>query len=96
MERKTLGENGKSILIKGYFPEKKKTDCAVAVLAGGAYMMRTPHSGEKYAEFLVENGIAAFVADYRIKPFEFPYGPFRLYRGKILGRKNSCHSRRQI
>ena len=48
-------------------------------------MMRTPHSGEKYAEFLAENGIAAFVADYRIKPFEFPYGPFRLYRGKILG-----------
>jgi len=70
---KTLGENGKSIQIKGYFPEIKKSDCAVLVLAGGAYMMRTPHSGEKYAEFLAENGITAFVADYRVKPFGFPY-----------------------
>ena len=70
---KTLGENGKNIQIKGYFPDKKSSDCAVSVLAGGAYMMRTPHSGEKYAEFLAENGITAFVTDYRIKPFEFPY-----------------------
>lgn len=65
-------EHSGDIHIKSYIPDVKKSDGAVIVFAGGAYMMRTPHSGERYAEFLADVGITAFVVDYRIKPYGFP------------------------
>ena len=55
-----------------YKPENKKTDIAVVILPGGGYFHRAPHEGKDYAEFLAENGISAFVVDYRVKPHFFP------------------------
>ncbi len=58
--------------VTAYIPENKKTDCAVVILPGGGYAMRAEHEGKGYAEFLADNGICAFVADYRVFPHQFP------------------------
>lgn len=55
-----------------YIPENKKTDAAVVIFPGGGYSGRAAHEGKGYAEFLAENGITAFVCDYRVKPHRFP------------------------
>lgn len=55
-----------------YKPDVKKSDAAVVILPGGGYSHRAPHEGEGYAKFLAENGISAFVVDYRVKPHTFP------------------------
>ena len=58
--------------LTAYIPENKKSDGAVVILSGGAYFFRAEHEGKGYAEFLCENGICAFVADYRVSPHRFP------------------------
>lgn len=55
-----------------YKPDVKKSDAAVVILPGGGYSHRALHEGEGYAKFLAENGISAFVVDYRVKPHTFP------------------------
>lgn len=55
-----------------YKPDVKKSDAAVVILPGGGYCIRAPHEGEGYAKFLAENGISAFVVDYRVAPHHFP------------------------
>lgn len=50
-----------------YLPEKKKaTGAAFLVLPGGGYGHLSQHEGQGYAEWLVEQGIAAFVLKYRL------------------------------
>ena len=58
--------------ITAYIPENKKSDGAIMILPGGAYVGRAPHEGEGYAKFFAEHGITAFVCDYRVMPHEFP------------------------
>lgn len=58
--------------ITAYTPDVKKTDVAVIILPGGGYSGRAEHEGKGYAEFLNENGITAFVVDYRVSPHRFP------------------------
>lgn len=55
-----------------YLPEKKTSNIAVVIFPGGGYNQRAPHEGKGYAEFLCENGIAAFVCQYRVSPHRFP------------------------
>ena len=55
-----------------YKPDVKKTDAAIVIYPGGGYSRRAPHEGTAYAEFLAENGITAFVVDYRVAPHSFP------------------------
>lgn len=55
-----------------YKSENKKSPWSVVILPGGGYCGRAPHEGEGYAEFLNENGIDAFVVDYRVSPHRFP------------------------
>ncbi len=58
--------------IEVYIPEIKKSDCAIVILPGGGYTCRAPHEGEAYAKFFNENGIVAFVCNYRVSPHRFP------------------------
>ncbi len=58
--------------ITAYIPENKKSNAAVVILPGGGYHMRAAHEGEAYAKFFQENGICAFVCDYRVAPHRFP------------------------
>lgn len=59
--------------IEYYAPKCRKGRGAVVIFAGGAYRLRTRYEGQGYAEFLAENGIAAFEVTYRVKPTRFPY-----------------------
>ena len=58
--------------ITAYIPEKKKSDMAIVVFAGGGYWIRAPHEGEGYAKFLAENGYIAFDVAYRVAQHRFP------------------------
>lgn len=76
-ERMNLWENVPGLCkevptITAYVPANKTTDIAVVILPGGGYSGRAVHEGEGYAKFLNENGICAFVCDYRVSPHRFP------------------------
>ena len=43
------------------------------IFPGGGYSKRADHEGRGYAEYLNANGIDAFVVDYRVSPYRFPY-----------------------
>lgn len=58
--------------ITAYVPEHKTCDRAVIAFAGGAYNGRGDHEGDAYARFFADNGITAFVVDYRVNPHRFP------------------------
>lgn len=58
--------------ITAYIPDNKTSDGAVVILPGGGYRKRAPHEGKRYAEFLTDNGITAFVVEYRVAPHRFP------------------------
>ena len=70
--KNTPGMCEETPVITYYKPDNKKTDAAVVIFPGGAYKKRVSHEGKGYAEFLAENGISAFVVDYRVKPHSFP------------------------
>lgn len=55
-----------------YMPKEKKHSGAMVIFPGGGYHTRAEHEGKQYAEFLNENGICAFVCEYRVFPHEFP------------------------
>ena len=56
-----------------YYPAEQKThDGAVIIFPGGGYVHRAEHEGRGYAEFLNENGMDAFVVDYRVAPYTYP------------------------
>lgn len=59
-------------VIKYYKPENKCSGCAVVIFPGGGYEFRAPHEGDGYAEFFSQNGISAFVVEYRVAPHSFP------------------------
>lgn len=58
--------------ITHYAPKIMRSDAAILMFAGGAYCGRAEHEGRGYAEFFAENGINAFVVDYRVRPHYFP------------------------
>ncbi|MDD6214629.1 MAG: alpha/beta hydrolase [Firmicutes bacterium] len=76
-DKKNLWENTPGICdeiptITSYIPENKKSDAAIVIFPGGGYAIRAAHEGQGYAEFLAENGLCAFVVDYRVAPHKFP------------------------
>lgn len=58
--------------ITPYLPAEKKSRAAVVIFPGGGYAIRCGYEGKDYAEFLNENGISAFVVEYRVSPHRFP------------------------
>ena len=65
-----LWENGTTMTY--YKPENKTKRAAVVIFPGGGYWGRAEHEGKGYADFLNQNGITAFVVDYRVHPNRFP------------------------
>lgn len=65
---------GEEIPSMTYYPsESKSCAAAVVIFPGGGYSRRADHEGRGYAEYLNANGIDAFVVDYRVSPYRFPY-----------------------
>lgn len=63
------GENDVPTLT-AFLPEKK-SETAIVVCPGGAYWVLADHEGKDYAEFLSQNGIAAYVLRYRLGQFGY-------------------------
>ena len=59
--------------VTAYIPDDKKSDAAIVVFPGGGYAMLAEHEGDGYARFLAANGYTAFVCNYRVAPYGFPY-----------------------
>jgi acetyl esterase/lipase len=57
-----------------YLPAPDKASgAALLVFAGGSYAWRSSHEGEGYGRWLAEQGIAAFVVNYRISKDGYHY-----------------------
>lgn len=76
-------------IIQYYKPENKTTDMAVIIFPGGAYCSRAEHEGKGYAKFLNQNGISAFVVQYRVSPHLFPLPLLDARRGIKFVRYNA-------
>ncbi len=56
-----------------YYPAKEKRGAGTVIICpGGGYGIRAPHEGEGYALHFNENGLDAFVLNYRVVPNKFP------------------------
>jgi len=56
-----------------FLPQKRSTSTAVLVIPGGGYEhVAIGHEGFQIAGWLNTQGIAAFVLDYRVKPYHYP------------------------
>lgn len=65
---------GEEIPALTYYPtDGKRGRGTVIICPGGAYRLRAPHEGVDYARYLNSIGLDAFVLDYRVKPYTFPY-----------------------
>ena len=49
-----------------------RTPGAILVCAGGGFAIKAPHEGWPICAWLNENGIAAFLLDYRLNPYLLP------------------------
>lgn len=45
--------------------------CAMVVCPGGGYHFKAPHEGGPVAEMLANNGVSAYVLDYRVAPCHY-------------------------
>jgi acetyl esterase/lipase len=56
-----------------FLPRKRSTSAAVLVIPGGGYEhVAIGHEGFQLATWLNAQGMAAFVLDYRVKPYRYP------------------------
>ncbi len=55
-----------------YKTTAKKGRGTVVICPGGGYSGRAPHEGQGYADFLMSEGLDAFVLNYRVKPNTYP------------------------
>lgn len=56
-----------------FIPAHPSSRAAVLILPGGGYThVALGHEGFQYAEWLNAQGIAAFVLDYRVAPYQYP------------------------
>lgn len=54
-------------------PQKRSTSAAILVIPGGGYEhIALGHEGFQIASWLNQQGMAAFVLDYRVKPYHYP------------------------
>ena len=68
---------------------QKCSDAAIVIFPGGAYRGLADHEGRGYAEFLNENGITAFVVNYRVAPHKFPLDLLDARRAVRWGRAHA-------
>lgn len=56
-----------------FLPKQRSTSAAVLVIPGGGYQhVAIGHEGFQIANWLNDQGMAAFVLDYRVKPYRYP------------------------
>jgi acetyl esterase/lipase len=56
-----------------FLPEKRSTSAAILVIPGGGYThVAMGHEGFQVADWLNQQGMVAFVLDYRVAPYRYP------------------------
>ncbi|HET8636317.1 MAG TPA: alpha/beta hydrolase [Acidobacteriaceae bacterium] len=56
-----------------FLPEKRSTSAAILVIPGGGYThVAMGHEGFQIADWLNQQGMVAFVLDYRVAPYRYP------------------------
>jgi acetyl esterase/lipase len=56
-----------------FLPKQRSTSTAILIIPGGGYQhVAIGHEGFQIAEWLNEQGMPAFVLDYRVKPYRYP------------------------
>ena len=56
-----------------FLPKKRSTSASILVIPGGGYEhVALGHEGFQIAAWLNQQGMAAFVLDYRVKPYHYP------------------------
>lgn len=59
--------------IYAFLPKKRSTSAAILVIPGGGYQhVAIGHEGFQIADWLNQQGMPAFVLDYRVKPYRYP------------------------
>lgn len=61
-----------NVTFEHYKPMEKKTNSAVLIFPGGAYVGHADHEGQGYAEMFNSWGMNAFVLKYSVMPNYFP------------------------
>lgn len=56
-----------------YILENGMINSAIIVFPGGGYVKRADHEGEPIALWLNSIGVSAFVLNYRVAPYRYPY-----------------------
>ena len=72
-----------------YIIDNGKVNAAVIVFPGGGYSFRAAHEGEPLALWLNSLGISAFVLNYRVAPYKYPYPILDAQRAIRLVRTNA-------
>ncbi len=65
-------ENLNTSIVKSFIINDGKFHSGMIIVPGGGYTHRAEHEGEPIAKWLNEQGINAFVVDYRIEPYSHP------------------------
>lgn len=68
----TIHQSNAYTTVDVYITKNKTSDVAMIIFPGGGYRYREPLEAEPYAKFFNDNGITAFVCNYRVNPDEFP------------------------
>jgi acetyl esterase/lipase len=56
-----------------FLPKRRSTSAAILVIPGGGYQhVAIGHEGFQIADWLNQQGMAAFVLDYRVSPYRYP------------------------
>lgn len=56
-----------------FLPKHRSTSAAILIIPGGGYQhVAIGHEGFQIANWLNDQGMAAFVLDYRVKPYRYP------------------------
>jgi acetyl esterase/lipase len=56
-----------------FLPKKRSTSAAILIIPGGGYEhVALGHEGLQLAAWLMQQGMASFVLDYRVKPYLYP------------------------
>ena len=64
---------GEEPVLEYYPAENNQGNGAVIICPGGGYSHSARHEGEGYALFLNSIGLDAFVLEYRVHPYTYPY-----------------------
>lgn len=65
--------NGEAPSLTPYILENGRVNSAIIVFPGGGYIKRAEHEGEPVALWLNSIGVSAFVLNYRVAPYRYPY-----------------------